>query len=236
VAIVFDMSDSTSDHKGHAGTRTLEAIQPLADFVRQGDSRNEYFIVGFNNSVQVLLNAVQDTERAVATLANVRTSQFKGHSSFFDACYSTLGTLKASAYAKKVLIVVSDGEDTYSGIEMDDVKRLLLEDSVVVYTIYSGSLPIKIGPDGLPPRGVKYLEKMSELSGGRVFYPNGDAEFREEAGQLTSEVRGKYVIGFRPSKSVTRGRCYSFTIRLVKATNESLRVRNRDSYCLRKTP
>jgi len=236
VAIVFDTSESTSDGRGRIGPNSLRAIQPLTDFVRQSDSRNEYFIVGFNENASVLLNGVSDTEKAVAALGNIRTTPFKGNSSFFDVCYSALKELNARRHSKKILIVVSDGEDSYSRAETDDVKRVLLEDNVVVYAFYSGTFPIKTGPDGKNPQGPKNLEKLSELSGGQVFYPKAEAEFHKGAAQMTAELHAQYVLGFTPSKSVTRGKCYEFKINLVKTTNELLRLRSRDGYCLRKAP
>jgi Ca-activated chloride channel family protein len=231
IAIVFDRSSSARN--------VALTLQSLANFVQLSHSSNEYFVIGFNDDSYLLLDGSRDVKTTVAALNKILSMPLKAHTSLFDACYLGLEKLKHGTYSKRMMLLVSDGDDTYSRARQDDVRDLLQETNIIVYALYSGPFPStpSVNQVSITPPGLKVLEKLAALSGGLAFYPTKPTEVLENMEQVAAELRSQYTISFRPTKVLTGGQCLSFKIKVAGSTNEapqlkSLKVRSREKYCL----
>ena len=135
-----------------------------------------------------------------------------------------------------MLIVVTDGEDTYSRAELKDVRSALRETNIVVYALYVGSEPIKppFGDSQPLPGEIKGVEKLSSMSGGRVVYPADAKELVTKTEEIAVEVNSQYVIGVPRSSAFVSGKCYSFKVKVVPplAGSKKVLVRTQDNFCL----
>lgn len=230
VAILFDLSDSV--RVAEAG-RLKDAIWALSSFVREGNSSNEYFVFTFANDVSTLLDGSRDTDAAVRSIrAASGALSGRQHSSFWDACYLALPKLARGANAKRVLILVTDGEDTFSRAREDDIQKLLKETNIVVYSFDVGR------PRAGEPRseGARALERLSKVSGGLTFRPRDAKEWEAEVSAVEAELRSQYVLGFKPSMVLAAGQCLNVKIRLTSseglaASEKDLVVRSREQFC-----
>ena len=229
VAILFDLSDSV--RVAEAG-RLKAAADALSRFTRLGSGSKEYFVYAFAEEVSTVLDGSSDPEAAAQSIRSAASALSGHHSSFWDACYLAVPKLGRGTNAKRALILVTDGEDTYSRAREDDVLRLLKESNVVVYSFDVGR------PRAGEPRseGARALEKLSKVSGGLLFRPRDAKDWDAAVEAIAAELRSQYVLGIKPAAMLAAGQCVNIKIRLTPpdgfaAGEKELVVRSREEFC-----
>jgi len=112
---------------------------------------DEYFLIAFNERPQVLLDGTHDGTSVVDRLS---IAEPHGATALYDACYLGVEKLTTSSYAKHALLLISDGEDNNSRYMLDQVRKLLRESDVTVYSIGIADLINLTGKAGAPPGGL----------------------------------------------------------------------------------
>lgn len=189
VGVVFDVSGSMR------GEKIIRARDALARFIRTSHPEDEYSLISFDKSARLLLDRTRDSEALLAQFGHVNP---QGNTALYDAVAFGLDALADGRYAKRALIVISDGEDNHSRSTFSQVKGKLQESGVTVYTI-------QIGP--LPPRsnGGMIMDQLASATGGKSFSP-GDSEAMNGAFErIALELRHQYSIGYAPTNIVRGG-------------------------------
>ena len=229
VAVIFDLSGSARS----AGLKRLnEAIDVLPRLVRQSNASNEYTVVTFAEEVTTLLEATRGPDRAEEALRSVYDAKAGKQSSLFDACWHIIPKLARGAHAKRIMILVTDGVDTYSRAREDDVTRQLKETNVVVYSINisdKGRGDDRVGRT----EGEKVLENLSKVSGGLALAPRDTKEVGAAVERIADDVRGQYVVGFRPAAPPAAGKCLKFKTSVTPPGGimKGVDVRAREEFC-----
>src|SRR6185369_1944962 len=123
VGVIFDVSGSMS------GDKIKRAREALSKFVQTSHDSDEYFLIGFNNRAQLLLDKTRDGNAVLAKLTFVET---KGQTALYDAVYLGVEKVQRGAHRKRALLVISDGQDNNSRYTFDNLRRLLKESDVTV--------------------------------------------------------------------------------------------------------
>ena len=215
VGVVFDVSGSMR------GEKIIRARDALARFIRTSHPEDEYSLISFDKSARLLLDRTRDSDALLAQFGHVNP---QGNTALYDAVAFGLDALADSRYAKRALIVVSDGEDNRSRSTFGQVKRKLQESGVTIYTIL-------IGP--LPPRsnGGMIMDQLASTSGGKSFFP-GDSEAMNEAFErIALELRHQYSIGYAPTNIARGGEWRRLKLTVAPpAGSPRLVVRSRKGY------
>jgi len=215
VGVVFDVSGSMR------GEKIIRAREALALFVRTSHPEDEYSLISFDKSARLLLDRTRDSEALLKQFGHIDP---QGNTALYDAVAFGLDTLADSRYAKRALIVISDGEDNYSRSSFNQVKRKLRESGVTIYTIL-------IGP--LPPRsnGGMIMDQLASTSGGKSFSP-GNAEAMSEAFErIALELRHQYSIGYASTNIAGGGEWRRLKVIITPpAGSPRLTVRSRKGY------
>lgn len=215
VGIVLDVSGSMTEEK------IKRAREALARFTRTSHEDDEYYLIGFNAHPQLLLDGTRGSE---ALLSRISRIQPQGSTALYDAVGLAIERIAQSRLHKRALIVISDGEDNRSRLSSEDVRRMLRETGVTVYTIL-------IGP--LLPRsnGGAVMDGLAATSGGKSYFPSDAEKMVEAFEQIALELRRQYSIGYTPSNSVADGRWRQIKVRVTAAyESRGLVVRSRTGY------
>jgi len=145
---------------------------------------------------RLLLDGARGSEAMAARISGIEPH---GATALYDAVAFGLGEIKRSRLQKRALIVISDGEDNRSRRSLGDVRRMLRESDVTVYTVL-------IGP--LLPRsnGWMIIGEMASASGGKSYSPSNSERMSEAFEQIALELRRQYSIGYTPSNFVADGK------------------------------
>jgi len=187
VGVIFDVSGSMS------GDKIKRAREALSKFVQTSHDSDEYFLIGFNNRAQLLLDKTRDGNAVLDKLTFVET---KGQTALYDAVYLGVEKVQRGAHPKRALLVISDGQDNNSRYTFDNLRRVLKESDVTVYGI--GILSGSDAGSSLGMEGQGILDELSGVSGGKAFFPRSGAEMDDIFEQIALELRHQYSIGYKP--------------------------------------
>lgn len=218
VAIVFDTSASMH------GENIQKAKESLARFIRTSKEEDEFFLIDFNSGTSLLLDRTRDSE---AVLQKLRYVEPKGETALFDAIYLGLERVSRGTHARKIVLVISDGEDNNSRYTLKGLKNQLKESDVIVYAVgFNGMFSHK---GRLSGRDI--LGELASISGGRAFFPNGPVETDEAFERIALEMRHLYSIGYYPTDFVANGKWHRLGAKVsFPAGSQRFFVRSRDGY------
>ena len=219
IGILFDVSGSMSGEKIQRARKALER------FINTSHPMDEYFLIAFNSRAQLLLDRTRDGE---AVLNKLTLVQPKNDTALYDACYLGIERVTRGAHQKKALLIISDGQDNNSRYNFGEVRRLLKESDV---TIYSVGINDKDAGSQLGMQGQAFLEELSSVTGGKAFFPQTNVEMDEIFERIALELRHQYSIGYTPKDFAPDGKWRKVKVKIKPPRGlPRLTVRGRDGY------
>ncbi len=220
VGVIFDVSGSMS------GDKIQHSREALRRFVETSHESDEYFLIGFNSRAQLLLDRTRNSEAVLDKLTFVQT---KGQTALYDACYLGVEKVGRGTHPKRALLVISDGQDNSSRYTFSNLRRLLKESDVTVYSI--GILGGSDAGSTFGVEGQAILTELSAVSGGKAFFPNTSAELDDVFERIALELRHQYSIGYRPSNFANDGKYHHIKVKVAPPRGlPRLFVRSKDGY------
>ena len=190
-----------------------------------GGGQDEFFLVGFNDRPDLLVDSTSSVEEIQGEIAKVKPD---GTTALLDALYLALDRMKKARNERKVLLVVSDGGDNHSRYTLKEVWSVVREAGVQIYAmgIFDHSPRTKAerkGPD--------LLTDTTGITGGKTFPIHNLRRIGDAAAELAIELRNQYLIAYRPSNLAHDGKWHKITVRVTPPQNSSrLRVYAKAGY------
>ena len=220
LGILFDISGSMS------GEKIAKARNALQRFINTSHPNDEYFLIAFNSRAQLLLDRTRDGDAVLQKLTLVEP---KNNTALYDACYLGIERVTRGAHPKKALLVISDGQDNSSRYNFKEVRRLMKESDVAIYTV-----GILEGRDSSSMEGIQgqaFLDELSSVTGGKSFYPQTNVELDEIFERIALELRHQYTIGFNPKNFQPDGKWHKIKTKVKPPRGlPRLSVRSREGY------
>jgi VWFA-related protein len=121
------------------------------------------------------------------------------YDSLYKTCRDQMLTLKQAADVRKMMVLVSDGDDDYSRATEDDAIKMCQRAETIVYTISTNTGPSR-------DKGDDVLLRISDATGGRAFFPTRMEDVSEGFQNIEAELRSQYALvyvpaGFKPDGS-----------------------------------
>lgn len=220
VGVIFDVSGSMS------GDKVRRAREALSRFIETSHDSDEYFLIAFNSRAQLVLDKTRDGKAVLDKLTYVET---RSNTALYDATYLGVEKVQRGAHQKRALLLISDGQDNDSRYTFSEVRRLLKESDVVLYSI--GILGANDPGSSLGMEGQATLDELSSVSGGKAFFPNSAAEMDEIFEKIALELRHQYSIGYRPANFTNDGKWHKIKVKVTPPRGlPRLFVRSREGY------
>jgi len=178
LGVVFDASRSMEDRLD----RCRAAVSRFFTGATQGD---EFFLVEFSDAPRLLCDFTADPTRIERALVKIEPQNW---TALLDAVYMAIDRMKHARNARKALLILSDGGDNNSRYTQSEMKSLVREADVSIYSISIGG--------GLLRRHVRLLRTLADETGGRVSEIDSLAELPEAVHQLNAAMRNRYVLGY----------------------------------------
>jgi Ca-activated chloride channel homolog len=221
VAVLIDRSGSMQDK--------LDRVYAAAmTFIRENNDDDETALVSFGDHVTIDQDLTADNDRLSRALSRI---QANGDTALYDAILVASEYLEREATRdKKVLLVISDGEDNKSANGLRQVLKVMKESKIIVYTI--GLVRSRIGDylvygDG----GRKPLQELAQVTGGAAFFPKNIDDVQAICTKISRDLRSQYTIGYRPSNRNLDGAYRKIQVRLDPPRNTpKFQVRAKQGY------
>jgi VWFA-related protein len=138
-----------------------------------------------------------------------------GWTALYDAIQLSGTQAKNSHNSCRALVVISDGMDNHSRITRHELKQILIESDVQVYSLVIGDTPAGRKPIELAEgqRSRAFLNDLAQETGGLSIRVTDSTDIQEAAHRISDALRERYVIGFRPADRETPGKWHKIQIK-----------------------
>jgi Ca-activated chloride channel homolog len=186
LGIIIDNSGSMREKRQKVESASL-------DLVRASNPQDEVFIVNFNDDPYLDVPLTSDIKKMEEGIARIDS---RGGTAMRDAIDSSMTYLKKEGHRqKKVLLVITDGNDNASNISLEKLVNRAQQNEVLVYSI--GLLNEEEHREARLAK--RALDSVTRDSGGLAFYPKGPADVDAIALQVAHEIRNQYTIAYSPT-------------------------------------
>ncbi|HLJ47931.1 MAG TPA: VWA domain-containing protein [Bryobacteraceae bacterium] len=188
----------------------------------------------YTNSPKLLRAGLQDlkvnsdTSGAAMHPGPVPTVSNPRGTILYDAVYLAAADQLKGQVGRKVLVLITDGEDQGSRYKIQEAIQAAQKADAIIYSFYYVDRGF-YARQGMwfGGGGESYLKRMSEETGGRVFRIDNKHPLREAFQELQDEMRSQYAVGYVPSNSTKDG---SFRKLDIQANNKEYKVQARKGY------
>jgi len=209
-------------------------------------NKDEAFVMTFDDEPQIIQAFTSDTgalrDQITGTRAGGGTAIYDA---IYEACSKQLNHPPRPAgdqpdVVRRVMILISDGEDNLSLHTRSEAIELAQRTSVVIYTISTSTQWVSLSetnPEKTSDRkyhltdGDKILQDVAEETGGRAFFPYHVDDLDQSFQDIGDELRNQYSIAYQPVNYVLDGRYHK--IRVEVPDHKGYQVRARRGYYAR---
>ncbi len=217
VGLILDISGSMKNKIA----RLREAVRR---FIEWSNPQDEFFAIAFNKQVMLLADFT-DGEVLLTYLPFLRA---QGRTALFDAVYEGVVKLRHARHGKRVLLVISDGQDNSSRYSYGALSRLLKESDVQIYTI--GTPDPTLYNTYFEQQGIAILQQLSKLTGGRHFTVMGASLLEAVCATIARELRQQYNIGYISTNTSRDGKWRRIKIEVAREGGKKFKVHARRGY------
>lgn len=219
LGLLIDNSGSMREKRQAVESSTLA-------LVRDSNPQDEAFIVNFNDEPYLDADFTGDIKMLEQGLTKIDS---RGGTAMREAIRVSIDHLQEKAkHDKKVLLVVTDGNDNASVVSLPDIVRQAQEHDVIVYAI--GLLSEEERKEAAKAK--RAISLLVEGTGGLAFYPKDVTEVEKIAHEVAHDIRNQYTIAYSPSNQTLDG-----TFRTIKVTVKGgAAARTRQGYYAKERP
>ncbi len=211
MGIVVDNSGSMRDKRN-------EVNQAVLNLIRASNPDDEVFIVNFSENSYLDQDFTSNLNLLQSALNQTST---QGATALYDAIVASARHLKNNPHLdKKVLLVITDGQDNMS--------RNTLEEALQDVEQKSGPTLYAIGLTGQQPPGRRALQQLADATGGAAYFPASLDQVSEITRQLAHDIRNQYVIAYTPHVQNTSANYHPIRVVASAPGYGELQVRTRN--------
>jgi VWFA-related protein len=212
------------DNSGSMRDKRQRVNQAALALVKASNPQDEVFIVNFNDEAYLDQPFTSDISKMEEALTRIDS---RGGTAMRDAVSMSLDHIKEKAKKdKKVLLVVTDGDDNTSSAN-NTLEKLLAKAQQSEVLIYCIGL-LSDEERGKAKRAKRAMEQLASSSGGTAYFPEQAEAVDELAGQVAHEIRNQYVLAYSPHIQALDGSFRRIQV-TAKGPNRPM-VRTRSGY------
>jgi VWFA-related protein len=200
----------------------------VSEFLNGANPEDEFSLVLFNDNATLAIGLTRETEEIRNRLLFTRP---RGVTALLDAIYLSLYEMRHARHARKAILIISDGGDNASRYSTREIKKLVREADVQIYSI--GILEPIAGRARSPEEmdGPALLDTIAKQSGGRLFEVEDTNELPDIASKIGMALRNQYVLGYTPAMSKKDGKYHRIQVKVMRPKGlPSLRASYRAGY------
>jgi Ca-activated chloride channel homolog len=217
IGLLIDTSDSVKrvlpEEKAAAAKFLDRVMRPQTDSA---------FVIAFGGDFKVWQAPTQDRHALADAIARLQQPGWgtRFYDALFTACSGPLAANPEGKLMQRALVVLSDGDDTDSLRDLQDVIAMALRSEVQIYAL-------TIRPRGkAADAGDRVLERLANESGGRVYIARSSKELDGAFAQIEQDLRTQYYVSF-PAQQATPG---FHSLRVEVNAPQKLEVHARQGY------
>jgi Ca-activated chloride channel family protein len=183
------------DNSGSMRDKREKVTQSVINLIRASNPQDEVFVVNFNETPYLDQDFTSDVGLLQTALHQVSS---RGSTALYDAVVASASHLKENPrLSKKVLLVITDGQDNMSRDTLQEAIRKLQPNGGA--TLYA----IGLTNGGMTRSGRDALQSLAKSTGGVAFFPKSLDEVDEITRAVAHDIRSQYTLAFKPGSAKT---------------------------------
>jgi len=153
----------------------------------------------------------------------------------YDAVWQFTDEKLRGVPGRRVIVVITDGDDTFSRAELQDAIDIAQRTETTIFVIstkggFLGSVPgVEVGT--VKDKGDKDITRLAEATGGEAFFSGDMTQLERSFTRISKELQGQYIITYRPANQNYDGRDRKIEVRLTdKGLEKKYKLRTKESY------
>jgi len=217
IAVLIDTSQSVAPKLKFEQEAAINFFQSVLK------EKDRAMLVDFDSGVSLVQDFTNDSNKLAK---QIRTLRAAGGTALYDAIYLSCDEKLIRETGRKAVVILSDGEDMSSKTSFERALEMALRAEATIYAI-SVSRGGFFGVGSGSKEGDRVLERLTQETGGRVFFPFKVEELEGAFQQISRELRSQYNLGYFSANTARDGSYRKIEIRLVE---KGLRLRYRRGY------
>ena len=192
--------------------------------VKDSNPDDEVFVVNFNDEAFLDLPGSKDFTNDIKEMEEALTRiDSRGGTAMRDAIRMSIDHLKEKAHKdKKVLVVVTDGNDNSSVVTLENLVKAAQQSGVLIYAV--GLLSDEERREAAHAK--RALNSSPKATGGETFFPKELSEVDRIAHQVAHDIRNQYTIQYTPSNTAMDGAYRQIKVAVNAAGRPTARTRS----------
>jgi len=220
----------------------IQALQASYAFANSLKKDDWVAVSYFDMEPHILVDFTQDKKAVYGALNQLRIPGF-AETNIFNALYDTLDRLDR-VEGKKYVILVTTGVDTFSKYTLNQImKKIKDTKDVTIFPISVGFIVreyCETHPGycrnahgmGIPVGQMDYLQGDNEMrtfaamTGGRAYFPRFEGELPELFGDISNDIRNRYMLSFAPTNTKLDGTYRKLKVQVIGSDGAPLKVKD----------
>jgi len=218
------------DNSGSMKEKRPQVNEAALSFVRTSNKQDEVFVVNFND--EYYLDLDEDFTSNPAELHEaLEKIDTRGSTALYDAIIGSLDHLKKGHRDKRVLLVITDGDDDASRKDFSYTVKAAVESNALIYAVGVFSDEDRKSNKKMIRKSKKDLTTLAEATGGLAFFPDNLSNVDSVCTEIARDIRNQYTIGYYPTNTAKDGTFRSVKLELIPPKGRiKLSVRTRTGY------
>jgi Ca-activated chloride channel homolog len=186
------------DNSGSMSSKRAAVVSSALDLVKASNPQDETFVINFSDQAYLDQDFTTDLGQLQNGLSHLSLA---GSTALYDTVVTAADKMERSATRpRKVLIVISDGDDNSSKLTLEDaVHRVQDMHGPIIYSIgllFAGDKSRRARHD---------LQTLSNETGGIAFFPESLKDIDSVAAEVARDIRNQYAIAYHSTRPSTEG-------------------------------
>jgi len=212
------------DNSGSMREKRAKVAAAALGLVKASNKDDEVFVVNFNDDAYLDLphgkdftNDITEMEEALSHIDS------RGGTAMRDAIRMSIDHVKQKGHRdKKVLVVVTDGNDNSSLISLENLVKAAQQSEVLIYSV--GLLSEEERREAVKAK--RALEELATATGGETFFPKELSDVDRIAADVARDIRSQYTIEYSPSNTAMDGSYRVIKVAVNAPGHPSVRTRS----------
>jgi VWFA-related protein len=212
------------DNSGSMRLKRAQVEAAALALVKDSNPQDEVFVVNFNDEAFMDLPNHKEFTSDIKEMEEALTRiDSRGGTAMREAIRMSIDWLKEKAHKdKKVLVVITDGNDNSSVIGLEDLVKAAQQSGVLLYSV--GLLDEEERREAA--RAKRALEALATATGGETFFPKELSEVDRIAHTVARDIRSQYTIEYTPSNAALDGAYRQIRVTVNAAGRPTARTRS----------
>lgn len=215
------------DNSGSMYKKRPSVNKSALDLILASNPKDEAFVVNFADDAYIDQDLTSDANKLKDGLAHIES---RGGTALYDAVVASADKLAADAHRpKQVIVIITDGEDNASTLNLEQaIRRVQQLSGPVIYSI--GLLFGDEMSRGEVRHARRALEMLSGETGGIAFFPKSLDQVDQIAAEVARDIRSQYTLAYHSTKPTSEPGFRKVTVIAQSKGEGKLNVRTRTGY------